>query len=153
MTIPEGRKSRQIPRSSKPKTVSKPQRKATAKHNEQSEEDLTSQVQPPRKGVKRGKAKRSGAAARKPTRKTVKGKTRSSDPALGSSSELVPDDESSRRGHREGSISLDNHQPLSREALQRLTLSLELAAAARDEELTGKYLIGFLNLAKSNRFF
>ncbi|KAL9130791.1 MAG: hypothetical protein Q9217_001094 [Psora testacea] len=135
-TAPKSRQSRQIPRSSKPKTISKPQRKVTANPNEQSEQDLTSQVQPPRKGAKRGKAKRSGPAAGKLTRKTAKGKGKSSDPALGPSSELVPSDESGRRGRREGSESLDDHQPLSKEALEELTLNLGSVGAACDEEPT-----------------
>ena len=145
-TAPESRKSRQISRSSKPKTVSKPQRKVTAKPNEQSGQDLTSLVQPPRKGAKSEKAKRSGPAAGKPTRKIAKGKAKSSDPALGSSSELVPGD--GRRGRREGSESLEHHQALSREALEELTLKLGLVGAARGEESTCKYLAGFLDLTK-----
>ena len=147
-TAPENRKSRQISRSSKPKTVSKPQRKARANPNEQSEQDPTSQVQPPRKGARRGKAKRSGPAAGKPTRKTAKGKAKSSDPALGSSSELAPGDESGRRSRREPSGSLDDHQALTREALEELTLKLGLVGAACDEEPTCKYLTGFLDLTK-----
>ena len=141
-TAPESRKSRQISRSSKPKTVSKPQRKVTTDPNEQS------QVQPPRKGAKRGKAKRSGPAAGKPTRKIAKGRVKSSDPALGTSSELVPGDESGRRGRRKGSESLDDHQPLSEEALKELTLSLGFVGAACDEELTCEYLTSFLDLIK-----
>ena len=147
-TAPESRKSRQISRSSKPKTVSKPQRKATAKPNEQFEQDPTSQVQPSRKGAEREKAKRSGPAAGKPTRKTAKGKAKSSDPALGSSSELVPGDGSGRRGRREGSESLKYHQGLSREGVEELILNLGLVGAARDEEPTCKYLTGFLDLTK-----
>lgn len=147
-TTTESRKSRQISRSSKPKTVSKPQRKATAKPNEQSEQDPTSQVQPPRKGAEREKAKRSGPATGKPIRKTAKGKAKTSDPALASSSELVPGDKSGRRGCREGSESLEHHQALSREALEELTLKLGLVGAARGEESTCKYLPGFLDLTK-----
>ena len=147
-TALESRKSRQISRSSKPKAVSKPQRKATAKPDEQSEQDPTSQVQPPRKGAERKKAKRSGPVARKPTRKTAKGKAKSSDPALGSLSEVVPGDKSDRRGRREGSESLEHHQALSREGLEELTRQLGLVDAARDEESTGKYSTGFLDLTK-----
>ncbi len=150
-TAPESRKGRQVPRSSEPKTVSKPQRKTTAKPNEQSEQDPTAQVQPPRKGAERKKAKRSGLAAGTPTRKTAKGKAKSFGPALGSSSELVPSDISGRRGRREGSESLEHHQALTREGLEELALSLELVAAARDEEPTGKYLTGFLDLAKTRQ--
>lgn len=152
-TAPESRKSRQISRSSKPKTVSKPQRKATAKPNEQSEQDPASQVQPPRKAAAREKAKRSGPAAGKPTRKTAKGKSKSSDPALDSSSELVPGDESGRRGRREEPESLEDHQALSREGLEKFILNLGLVGAARDEEPTCKYLTGFLDLTKIRQIF
>ena len=116
----DNRKSRQIPRSSKPKTVSKPQRKATANRNEQSRN------QPSRKGVKRGKAK-------------------SSDPALGSS-EIVLADESGRSDRREEFESLDDHQVLTQEALKQHTLNSGLVGAAHDEELTCKYCTGFLDL-------
>ena len=128
--------------------VSKPQRKAAAKANKQFEQDPNSQVQPPRKGAEREKAKRSGPVAGKPTRKTVKGKVKSSDPALGSSSELVSGDESARRGRREGSESLEHHQPLTQEALEELTLELGFLDAARNEGSTCKYITGFLDLTK-----
>ena len=147
-TAPKSRKTRQTSGNSKPQTFSKHQPKATANPNEQSEQDPISQVQPPPKGAKRGKAKRSSSAAGKPTRKAAKEKAKSSDSALGSSLELVPGDESGRRDHREGSGSLDVHQALSKEALQELTLNLELVGAACDEEPTGKCLTGFLGLTK-----
>ncbi|KAL9592096.1 MAG: hypothetical protein Q9179_007058 [Wetmoreana sp. 5 TL-2023] len=149
-TAPASRKSRQISRSSIPKTVSKPQRKATAKPNEQFEQDSTSQVQPPRKGAEREKAKRSGLAAGKTTRKTAKGKTKSSDPALGSSSELVPGDKSDRRGRRERSESLEHYQALSREGPEELILNLGLAGAARGEEST--YTSGTTNTDPREEF-
>ena len=81
-------------------------------------------------------------------RKTARGKAKSSDPALGSSSELVPGDESGRRGRREEPESLEDHQALSREGLEELILNLELVGVARDEEPTCKCLIGFLDLTK-----
>lgn len=145
LTALESRESRQTSRSSKPKTVSKPQRKATAKSNKQSEQNPTSQVQPPREGAEREKAKRSGPAAGKPTRKTAKGKAKYSDRALGSSSKLVPGDESGQRGRREGSEYLEDYQALSREGLEKLTLKLGLVGAARDKGSSCKYLrlLGF----------
>ena len=146
-TAPKSQKSRQILRSNKPQTVSKPQRKATAKSNKQSEQDPTSQVQP-RKSAERGKAKRSGPAAGKPTRKTAKGKTKSSGPALGFSSEFDPGDGFGQYNHREGSKSIDDRQELSQEALEELRLNLGLVGATRDEESTRKYLISFLDLTK-----
>ncbi|KAL9608452.1 MAG: hypothetical protein Q9167_006720 [Letrouitia subvulpina] len=132
LTTPESRESGQISRSSKPKAISRPQRKATTNPSKQSEQDPSSQVQSPRKSTKRGKAKQSGPAAPISSKKTAKGKAKSSDPALGSSPELLP--ESGRHGRREGSAPLDNHQALSREALEELTLNLGLIGAARDEE-------------------
>ena len=46
------------------------------------------------------------------TRKPAKGKAKSSDFALGSILEWVPDDESGRRGRRDGSAFLRGHQNL-----------------------------------------
>ena len=147
-TAPEGRKNRQVSESSKPKTASKPQRKVTAQPNEQSKQDPISQVQPPRKGTAREKVKRSGSVEGKPTRKTAKGKTKCSGPALGSSSKFVPGDEPSPRGRREGSKFLGDYQALSREGLEKLNLSLGLVDAARDEGSTCKCLTGFLDLTE-----
>lgn len=152
-TAPESRKSREISRSSKPKTVTKDQRKATAKPNRLSKQDSTSQFHPPRKGAKREKAKQSGPVVGKPTQKSAKGKrkAKSADPAPGSSPDLVPGDESGRRGRREGSESRGHHQALSRKALSELQLKLGSGGAARGEEPTCKYVTGFLHLTKTKQ--
>jgi len=135
-TAPKNRKSRQIARSSKSETVSRPRRKATAASTKQPEQNFTSQSQPPRKGAKRGKAKQSGPAAGKAATKTSKGKakSKSSDPAPAYSQELVPSEESGRRDHREASEAQYHHQALSREALEQLSLQLGSIVPARDEE-------------------
>ena len=114
----------------------------TTKPNEQ---DPTSQDKLPRKGVEGGKAKRSGPAAGKSTRKTAKGKAKSVDPtpAPGSSSEPVPGEESDRRDRREF---LDDHHALTREALGELEVRLAVANAARNKEPTCKYQTGLLDV-------
>ena len=139
LTAPKSRESGQISRSSKPKAVSKPQRKATTNPSKQSEQDPSFQVQSARKNTKRGKAKQSGPAVPKSPKKTAKGKAKSPDPALSSSPELLPGDESERHGHREGSAPLDHHQALTREALEELTRKLGYIGAACDEEPACKY--------------
>lgn len=146
-TAPKNRKSREISGRSKSKTVTKDQRKATAKSNQLSTQDFTSQVQPPPKGAKRGKQKQSGPAAGKPTKKIAKGKgkAKSSDPAPSSSPELILGDESGQRGRREGSEPRDHHQALSREALREHELKLGSGGATWDEEPTCKYSTGFLD--------
>ena len=144
-TAPKHRKSREILGSNTPKTVTKDQGKATAKLNQLSKQDTTSQVQPPRKGAKRGNAKKSSSAAGKPTKKSAKGKgkARSSDPAPDSSPEFIPGAESGQRGRRGGSEPRDHHQALSREALREHELNIGSGGAAFDEEHTCKYSISF----------